>query len=241
MGYLDFLEGLPCPALLLDVDTWRPVVFNTRASDCLGYSRAEFQRLTITDFEAVPNPTETREHIGAIRRVRREEFPSIQRNKSGTPVRLHVRINVICYEGREVMLALWEQSPPRESNGVGPAPEARHWRCGRIVAESPAMRGALERAARLAATDLPVLIEGETGTGKDLVARMIHDASRRGRGVFLPLHGATIPPDLLDGELLGWSGGRSPGRIGVARGDLGRRTRARCFWMRWVSCRWPRR
>ncbi len=229
MSYREFLDTLPCPALLLDMETWKPTVFNNHANECLGYSPGEFEKLTITDFEVVPNPSETRDHIAAIRASRSDAFPSVQREKNGRPVHLRVRLNVINFQGRDVMLALWE--PRTVAHEVAPTAlqtpsEASWlWRERRIVAESERMRKVLARVEKLARTTLPVLITGETGTGKDLVARRLHDQSHRAARTFMPVNCATIPGDLLDGELFGVERGaftgaeqRRAGRFEVAQG-----------------------
>jgi DNA-binding NtrC family response regulator len=74
---------------------------------------------------------------------------------------------------------------------------------GRIVAESPKMKALVEQAQRVAATDETVLLLGESGTGKSLLARAIHNASKRATGPFVELHAAALPETLVEGELFG--------------------------------------
>jgi DNA-binding NtrC family response regulator len=74
---------------------------------------------------------------------------------------------------------------------------------GRIVAESAAMRSVIDDARRVAATDETVLLLGESGTGKNLLARAIHHASARGTGPFIEVHAAALPETLVEGELFG--------------------------------------
>jgi len=73
----------------------------------------------------------------------------------------------------------------------------------RIVSASSCMRSALERARAASRSDTPVLIVGETGTGKELVARAIHANSRRATQPLLPLNCAALPRDLVESELFG--------------------------------------
>jgi len=73
----------------------------------------------------------------------------------------------------------------------------------RIVTRSPAMQAALEIAAGVAKTPAPVLLQGESGTGKDLVAQAIHAASNRHNKPFVPVNCAAIPPTLIESELFG--------------------------------------
>jgi two-component system response regulator HydG len=70
-----------------------------------------------------------------------------------------------------------------------------------MIGSSDPMRILAERIAKVAESDCPVLIEGEIGTGKELVARAIHAASQRRHGSFIILNCATVPPALIEGEL----------------------------------------
>ena len=72
-----------------------------------------------------------------------------------------------------------------------------------IVGSSPALQHALQLASIVAPTDSTVLLYGETGTGKELFARLIHDLSRRVEGPFIRLNCAAIPEGLLESELFG--------------------------------------
>jgi two-component system NtrC family response regulator len=76
-------------------------------------------------------------------------------------------------------------------------------RPGRIVGESHGLRRCLERLERLAPSDLPVLIQGETGTGKELAARRLHRKSPRRRRPLAPINCAALAPGLLVSELFG--------------------------------------
>jgi DNA-binding NtrC family response regulator len=98
----------------------------------------------------------------------------------------------------------------------------------RIVSRSPRMRPVLERARAAARSETPVLVVGETGTGKELVARAIHASGRRARHALVPVNCAALPRDLVESELLGhrrgaFSGAQSdhPGLFTAAhRGTL---------------------
>ncbi|RRQ24281.1 sigma-54-dependent Fis family transcriptional regulator [Guyparkeria sp. SCN-R1] len=72
-----------------------------------------------------------------------------------------------------------------------------------MVAESPEMKALLIRVDRLAATDINVLISGETGTGKSHLARLVHDRSSRRDGPFVSLNCASVPEQLIESELFG--------------------------------------
>src|SRR6185503_3491716 len=72
-----------------------------------------------------------------------------------------------------------------------------------IIGSSPAIRAVRERIERVAATDFTVLVEGESGSGKELVARQIHELSRRRRAPFVAVNCAAIVETLLEAELFG--------------------------------------
>ena len=76
-------------------------------------------------------------------------------------------------------------------------------RFGDIVARSPSMVNALEVARKVARHDTPVLITGASGTGKELVARLIHRESERADGPFVPVNCGAIPETLLEAEFFG--------------------------------------
>ena len=72
-----------------------------------------------------------------------------------------------------------------------------------VVAESPAMKEAVALVLRLAETRSPVLLEGESGTGKDLCAHWLHYGGPRREGPFIKVHCPSIPSELLESELFG--------------------------------------
>jgi len=82
-----------------------------------------------------------------------------------------------------------------------------------IIGKSPALESALEQVAQVAPTDSTVLIQGETGTGKELIARAVHDSSSRFGRPFIKLNCAAIPFDLLESELFGHEKGAFTGAI----------------------------
>ncbi len=82
-----------------------------------------------------------------------------------------------------------------------------------IIAKSPKMREVIEQAEQVAASKATVMLTGETGTGKELIARLIHDASPRKDNPFLPVHCAAIPANLLESELFGYERGAFTGAV----------------------------
>jgi formate hydrogenlyase transcriptional activator len=89
-----------------------------------------------------------------------------------------------------------------------------------IVGESPALRQALEMVQTVAPSNSTVLLLGETGTGKELIARAIHDHSRRTKRTFVKLNCAAIPTGLFESELFGHEKGAFTGAISQKMGRL---------------------
>ncbi len=94
-----------------------------------------------------------------------------------------------------------------------------------LIGRSPAMQEIYRIIARLTQTDLTVMITGELGTGKELVARVLHDYGRRRSGPFVAINMAAIPRELIESELFGHEKGaftgahtRMPGRFEQAEG-----------------------
>ena len=91
-------------------------------------------------------------------------------------------------------------------------------RFGRVIGGSVVMRRLYERCERLAASDVPVLVEGETGTGKEVLAEAIHERSARATGPFVVFDCTTVAPTLLEAELFGHERGAFTGAVSTRRG-----------------------
>jgi DNA-binding NtrC family response regulator len=89
---------------------------------------------------------------------------------------------------------------------------------GSIVATSDLMKRVLEMVARVAPTDAAVLIQGESGTGKELIARAIHQNSKRKDQPFIPINCGALPENLLESELFGHVKGAFTGAVQNKKG-----------------------
>jgi two-component system, NtrC family, response regulator PilR len=87
-----------------------------------------------------------------------------------------------------------------------------------IIGDSPAMARVFELVERVAPMKASVLITGETGTGKELIARAVHDLSERARGPFVAVNCSALPETLLESELFGHTKGSFTGAIADKRG-----------------------
>ncbi|MFO0686011.1 MAG: sigma-54 dependent transcriptional regulator [Sandaracinus sp.] len=87
-----------------------------------------------------------------------------------------------------------------------------------VVGERGGLRQVMERVAQVADTDVPVLILGETGSGKEVIARAIHERSRRRSGPMVRVNCGAIPTDLVDSELFGHEKGSFTGAIATRKG-----------------------
>ena len=100
---------------------------------------------------------------------------------------------------------------------------------GPLLGASPAMQEVYDLMARVAPTDVTVLLTGESGTGKELVAQTLHMLSRRRKGPFLPLNCGAISPNLIESELFGHERGSFTGANRLHRGYFERAAEGTLF------------
>lgn len=145
----------------------------------------------------------------------------------GQPPDSRDHLNLLClYGGALLALSLekkraalatrnWEAEMRSLREAAGPRPAATDV----LLGESPALRRLRDDVARLAHSDAPVVITGDTGTGKSLAARLIHQASRRAHAPFMEINCGALPVNLLESELFGHVKGAFSGAV-AAHGGL---------------------
>jgi PAS domain S-box-containing protein len=212
------LDGLPVGVALLD-DAGRVLMLNKALEALTGYSRDEVRgmpcRHVLRSRACVQGCPHGRDDLPGAG----VETDCINRHRRKIPVRITpVRVSdgnnrPVCVLDVVEDLTAMREIEARLSQATGQ---------GQIVGRSPIMEKLLRLVPVIAQHDTPVLITGETGTGKDLLAESTHKASPRSREPFVRFSCGPMPPELLDAELFGrmldGTADFKPGRFQQAQG-----------------------
>ncbi len=209
---LAFLDAQPEPRILLDLD-YRIVAANRAYAQEFGDGQSLAGRHC---YEVSHGYTVPCDRAG-------ENCPLRASLQSGTPQRtLHLHHTPRGEEHVDV-----ETTPLRDAKGeiaffVETLATVRHASsqptAAGLVGRSPGFNAMLELATRVAPTDASVLLLGETGTGKELVARLVHEASRRAAGPFVAVDCSGLTESLFESELFGHEKGAFTGALHRKRG-----------------------
>jgi formate hydrogenlyase transcriptional activator len=196
------------------ISTRKPAVFNEQGLKELCPESPVVQKLLaegLKAFVAVPLISHDRS-LGALNVARRRDEPF-----AAADVELLSQIAkqiAIAVENAQSYKELSELKDKLAKEKVYLEEEVRtEHNFGEVVGKSPALRRVLKEVETVAPTDSTVLIHGETGTGKELIARALHDLSNRRDRTFVKLNCAAIPTGLLESELFGHEKGAFTGAI----------------------------
>lgn len=138
-------------------------------------------------------------------------------------VRVRARAELRLSRGMQVLSA---EAPPAAAQRAAATTPERTSRLRQLDTGDPTLARVLDKVDRVLGRDVPILVTGETGTGKELLARAIHADSSRARATFVAVNCAAIPETLIESELFGYEEGAftgarrkgAPGRIREAHG-----------------------
>jgi PAS domain S-box-containing protein len=205
-------------ALCLADDAGTIVAANRAASELLGVELDVLVQRNVTEL-ARSLPVD----LPLIKRALRDGSVNVSMKRPNGPAMLSIRPIVTEGSRRYVVIAVQDLARMagliRQIHDDEQAARTRRtFRDGRndsgtveVIANSPALLAARTLAARYAQVESPVLIMGETGTGKGLFAKFIHDASSRRTGPLIEVNCASLPPTLLEAELFGYARGAFTG------------------------------
>ena len=173
-------------------------------------SGLDYKAEPTAEFETTLDGTATIRMTGSDRRATvtikgAESLDEISLLKSVTDL-VQMAVARTAAAGREEDLSLW----PRAADDAG----------SDTIFRSPRMVELLRIAERLATTPLPVLITGETGTGKEVFARLIHERSSNKRGPFVPFNCSTVSRELVESQLFGHRRGAFTGALDASPGTI---------------------
>jgi DNA-binding NtrC family response regulator len=201
-------------------DSWDVVVFQ-EAAHVFSSPLDDMQLLLLDETATGGN------YVSVIKKARRR-FPAMDVVVIGGPKSDEVR----AAERRDGVDHYFER--PIETGSLKPAIEHRLRIAGLkasvgLVGRSPFVEETLESVLLVGPTEVPILIEGESGTGKDVIARALHVASRRADGPFVAINCASFAEGVLESELFGHDKGAFTGAVGQRAGVFERADRGSIF------------
>lgn len=201
------LDGLGLGAIMIDAN--REVTFiSGKARELLQTDPDRMIGRSLV--EGLPWKTEDRvrvEEMGRLPRSQRQVVSVVMDGKNRSASALEVEVQDDPRDPRKTILLLKDVTEMEELRRQLVGPTQFH----NLVGKCPAMRVVYERIRDIATVDVPVLIDGETGTGKELVARALHQLSPRHDHPFLPVNCAGLTDSLLGSQLFGHKRGAFTG------------------------------
>jgi formate hydrogenlyase transcriptional activator len=209
---------------------------NKQACKTLGYAREELLRMNITDIDIqVKNKKHIKRFWERLTPGQHVTFEGMQEKKNGQTFPVEVRLGRLDTGDRKLLLSLTRDITDRkrdeeelksafqeimklknvlQEENVHLREEVElRYRHEKIIGESLAIRKILQEVERVAKSAAYVLIQGETGTGKELLARAIHNMSSRKGRPMITVNCAALPPSLIESELFGREKGAYTGAL----------------------------
>jgi DNA-binding NtrC family response regulator len=215
-----FLDSLEEGVLFLDAGR-RVLEMNLAARRMLGHASASFTRQLCPSLfvgAACARECDTRGHCSLM--------PAQHQTRQTQEVALKGA------DGEDIALRMWAMVLPPNDSQLHCAIILRdcsrelalekeiseRWQLGGLVGRSRAMQDLYQKVLRAAASEANILIQGESGVGKELVARALHDNSARAKGPYVAVHCASLPEGLLESELFGHAKGAFSGALAARLG-----------------------
>jgi len=208
---------------------------NQAASSILGYTMAQLMKLTIYDLSPSINKEEWPAHLEQIQAKKHASYESLLRRKSGKLFPVAITINLVAFENQTIIslyandiserkkealkleLAYEEiqrlKSEVEEENMVLKEDIKLKYAFENIITVSESYKGVLKKVEQVAESDATVLILGETGTGKELIARAVHQLSKRSEKSMIKINCGALPANLIESELFGHEKGAFTGAV----------------------------
>jgi PAS domain S-box-containing protein len=208
---------------------------NKAVEQILGFSAEELKAMTLFDIDPLFPRGRWKSHWDEIRKKGSFVFESSHQRKNGTMMTVEVKVNYLHLFGREYNCAIVRditERKQRELKLVEALQEIRELKAQieaeneyfqeeirqeynfeGIICQSEAYRNVLDEVEKVAPGDTTVLITGESGTGKELLARAIHQLSKRKDRPLIKVNCAALPKDLIESELFGHKKGAFTGAI----------------------------
>ncbi|MCB0593575.1 MAG: sigma 54-interacting transcriptional regulator [Phaeodactylibacter sp.] len=213
---------------------------NIAAAEKLGYSREELLGLTVRDIVYEYSDKDRNDAWNILREKGEAELEITLQAKDGSLIPIYCSMNFIRFKGQEINCIFardWRKKKQQEEQLSDALEKVRelserlqeendllkeeinlNYNFNTIISQSKSYKKILQQVEQVAGTDATVLIVGETGTGKELLARAIHKLSRRDDNPLIKVNCAGLPKDLIESELFGHEKGAFTGAYQQKKG-----------------------
>ena len=206
---------------------------NSAACEFLGYTKEELLKMNISQIDIDYPPKIYKELWYKVGKEKKYKFEARHRRKNGEIYPVEIVAYYIEFEGKALQCGFFRditEKKETEANLRKALDEVTTFKkkleienkflkkeiklnsdFGEIIGQSKALKEVLKKVEQVAETDVNVMILGETGTGKELIARALHNLGNRKNGAFVPVNCASLPSGLIESELFGYEKGAFTG------------------------------